>query len=131
MRLLLAPLLLLAMSQAAATDLILYNGKLWTGDAANPSATALAIEDGRITAVGDDATVLKHADAGTERIDLKGRRVIPGINDAHVHLGAWWNSTYLELPSPAPSRHAAYLNSGIFPYGSSAGLVRMLAAAST
>ena len=104
MRLLLAPLLLLAMSQAAATDLILYNGKLWTGDAANPSATALAIEDGRITAVGDDATVLKHADAGTERIDLKGRRVIPGINDAHVHLGAWWNSTYLELPSPDPSR---------------------------
>ena len=56
MRLLLAPLLLLAMSRAAATDLILYNGKLWTGDAANPSATALAIEDGRITAVGDDAT---------------------------------------------------------------------------
>ena len=104
MRLLLAPLLLLAMSQATATDLILYNGKLWTGDAADPSATALAIEDGRITAVGDDATVLKHADAGTERIDLKGRRVIPGINDAHVHLGAWWNSTYLELPSPDPSR---------------------------
>ena len=104
MRRLLVPVLLLACAPALSTDLVLHNGKLWTGDESNPTATAIAINDGRITAVGRDADILKLADADTQRIDLKGRRVVPGINDAHLHLGAWWKSSYLELPSPDPSR---------------------------
>lgn len=104
MRRLLASVLLLASAQAASTDLVLHNGKFWTGDAAQPAVDAIAIDDGRIVAVGSDADILELADAGTRRIDLKGHRVVPGINDAHVHLGAWWPSTYLELPSPDPTR---------------------------
>ena len=86
MRSVLGCALLLASSQAAAVDLVLHNGKLWTGDATNPEATAIAIDDGRIVAVGDDATILALATAATERIDLKGRRAVPGINDAHTHI---------------------------------------------
>jgi predicted amidohydrolase YtcJ len=89
---------------AAAAETLLHNGRIWTGDGTNPAASAIAIEDGRIVAVGDDATILGRADASTRRIDLKGHRVIPGINDAHVHLGAWWASTRLELPAPDPAR---------------------------
>lgn len=104
MRIAFASFMLLACTQAAATDLVLHNGKVWTGDGAHPSATAIAIDDGRIVAVGSDAEILELADADTQRIDLKDHRVVPGINDAHVHLGAWWPSTYLELPSPDPGR---------------------------
>ena len=102
MRLLLACLLLLAALPVVATDLVLHNGLVWTGNAAQPSASALAIEDGHVTAVGDDATILALADANTQRIDLHGHRVVPGINDAHVHLGAMPPSTGLELPFPEP-----------------------------
>ena len=101
-QLLFACLLLLSAAPAAATDLILHNGRIWTGDAAQPAASALAIEAGRITAVGDDATILALARTGTPRIDLQKRRVVPGINDAHVHLGALPPSTQLELPFPEP-----------------------------
>ena len=51
-----------------------------------PAATAIAIDDGRVVAVGDDAAILKLATDDTQRIDLKGRRVVPGINDAHTHV---------------------------------------------
>ena len=86
MRVLIASCLLLASADAAAVDTILHNGKVWTGDAAMPATTALAIDDGRIVAVGDDAAILELATADTRRIDLKGRRVVPGINDAHTHV---------------------------------------------
>src|SRR3546814_18305925 len=75
MRLLPACLLLLAAMPAVATDLILHNGLVWTGDPARPPASALAIEDGRITAVGDDATILALAGPATQRIDLQGHTV--------------------------------------------------------
>ena len=67
-------------------DLILYNGKLTTLDRSNPSATAIAIKDGIIKAVGDDTKILKLSNDQTRRVDLKGRRVIPGLNDSHTHL---------------------------------------------
>jgi predicted amidohydrolase YtcJ len=67
-------------------DLILHNGKLTTLDPARPSATAVAISDGRITTVGDEATVLGLAGKDTTVVDLGGRRVIPGLNDSHTHL---------------------------------------------
>ena len=78
--------LLLASTQALPADLVLHNGKVWTGDAAQPAASAIAIHDGRIVAVGSDAEILKLASATSRQIDLKGRRVVPGINDAHTHV---------------------------------------------
>jgi hypothetical protein len=70
-------------------DLILYNGKLHTQDADYPAATAVAMRDGRFLAVGDDAKVRTFADADTRLIDLGGRRVLPGLTDAHFHLYDW------------------------------------------
>lgn len=67
-------------------SLILYNGLVHTVDPANPAATAVAIENGQFTAVGDEAIVLQQAGPDTVRIDLGGKRVVPGLNDSHIHL---------------------------------------------
>ncbi|MDY6949064.1 MAG: amidohydrolase, partial [Pseudomonadota bacterium] len=67
-------------------DLILHNGKLSTLDAGTRNATAVAIDDGAIVAVGSDVEILALADGATRVIDLRGRRVIPGLNDSHTHL---------------------------------------------
>lgn len=81
-----ASLTLVACGGEPAPTLILHNGAIWTGDSANPAATAIAIRDSRIVAVGSDADVLALAGAETQREDLQGRRVIPGLHDAHWHL---------------------------------------------
>lgn len=67
-------------------DTILRGGKFTTLDAANPNATAVAIADGIFTAVGSDDDIMKLAGGTTKVIDLKGRRLIPGLNDSHTHL---------------------------------------------
>ncbi|AZD60288.1 amidohydrolase [Pseudomonas chlororaphis] len=73
------------MSNAIA-DLILHNGRLHTVDRARPTATAVAIKDGRFIAVGNDAEAMALRGSATQVIDLKGRTVIPGLNDSHLHL---------------------------------------------
>ncbi len=67
-------------------DTILRSGKITTLDPANPNATAVAIRDGVFTAVGSDHDVMKLAGDKTKVIDLKGKRIIPGLNDSHTHL---------------------------------------------
>ncbi|QDV73483.1 amidohydrolase [Botrimarina mediterranea] len=67
-------------------QLVLYHGKVTTLDPASPEVTAVAVTDGRITATGSDDDVLALAGAGTQKIDLGGRRVIPGLNDSHLHV---------------------------------------------
>ncbi|KAA0998719.1 amidohydrolase [Paraburkholderia panacisoli] len=67
-------------------DLILYNGRVTTLDRSNPAATAVAIKDGKFAAVGSDAEVLLLAGSTTRVIDLKGRRVLPGLIDNHTHI---------------------------------------------
>src|SRR5690242_1924491 len=67
-------------------DLILTNGNLITLDDSRPRASAMAIRDGRIVAVGDDAQILRLADASTTRVDLAGKTVTPGFCDSHIHL---------------------------------------------
>jgi len=81
----LAPLA--AQQPAPAPDAILFNGKIFTSDAAHPYVQALAIRGPRIVATGDSAGIQALAGPRTRRIDLGGRLVIPGINDAHNHLG--------------------------------------------
>ncbi len=70
-------------------DLILFNGKLWTQDPRFPDATAVAIQSGRILAVGSDAAILALAGPQTQVIDLDGRCVLPGLTDAHFHFQGW------------------------------------------
>ena len=66
--------------------LILHNGQVTTLDRKHPEVEAVAIEGGRIAAVGTDADVLKLGGPRRNVIDLGGRRVIPGLNDSHLHL---------------------------------------------
>jgi predicted amidohydrolase YtcJ len=70
-------------------DIILYNGKLTTQDPNFPNATALALRDGRILAVGSDDEVQALARAHIQQINLGGRRVLPGLTDSHFHFHGW------------------------------------------
>ncbi|KAE8757678.1 amidohydrolase family protein [Paraburkholderia madseniana] len=67
-------------------DLILYNGRVTTLDRSNPTATAVAMKDGKFAAVGSDVEVLPLAGSSTRVIDLTGRRVLPGLIDNHIHI---------------------------------------------
>jgi hypothetical protein len=73
---------------AQQTTLLLVNGKIWTLNPAQPEAEAVAISGNRIVAVGNSADLLTLKQAHTQVIDLDGKRVLPGFNDAHVHLYA-------------------------------------------
>jgi predicted amidohydrolase YtcJ len=66
--------------------LILYNAKIYTLDEAQPNATALAIQSGRIIAVGSDFEVLSHYGRGALRREMGGAVIWPGLTDAHIHL---------------------------------------------
>lgn len=67
-------------------DMIVRNARITTLDRDNPSATALAVAGGNLLAVGNDAEVMAHATSRTRIIDAGGRRLIPGLNDSHLHL---------------------------------------------
>jgi len=71
---------------AQAPDVIYLYGTLATMDRSQPAATALAIRGDRIVAVGSDAAMLALAGPQTVRVDLRQHFVMPGFNDAHVHL---------------------------------------------
>jgi hypothetical protein len=64
----------------------LVNGVVWTGDPARPRAEALAVRGDRLAAVGTNAEARAVAGPRTEVVDLKGRFVSPGFNDAHLHF---------------------------------------------
>jgi predicted amidohydrolase YtcJ len=67
-------------------DLILHRGLFTTLDRSNPVASAVAITDGKFTAVGNDRDIVPLAAPSTEIIDLRGRRVLPGLIDNHLHI---------------------------------------------
>jgi predicted amidohydrolase YtcJ len=67
-------------------DLLLTGGRLYTANAEQPWAAALAVRGERIVAVGTDEEMEALAGEATRRIDLGGRVAIPGINDAHRHF---------------------------------------------
>jgi hypothetical protein len=69
--------------------LLLVNGRFHTQDPACPRAAAAAICGGRFLAVGADSEVRALAGAGSQVIDLRGRRVIPGLVDGHIHYYDW------------------------------------------
>jgi len=81
--LLLAPALA---AQQAPADLVVVNARIYTADQTRPVAQALAVRDGRIVFVGSARAAEALAGPRTERWDLDGKTVIPGMVDAHVHL---------------------------------------------
>lgn len=82
----LLPNALEARTMTPPPDLIVFNARITTLDRQKPEASALAIRDGRFLAVGDEREVMTFARPDTRRIDLKGRRVIPGLIDSHMHI---------------------------------------------
>jgi predicted amidohydrolase YtcJ len=84
-RAILLALFLAACEPKEPADTVLVNGKIVTLDAAGTIAEAIAVKEGRILAVGTEDAVLAHAGSSTERIDLEGRTVVPGLADNHYH----------------------------------------------
>jgi predicted amidohydrolase YtcJ len=73
------------MTAERPADLVLTGGAVYTVDAARSWAQAVAVKDGRITAVGTDADMRPHVGPRTEVVNLNGRMLLPGFQDAHVH----------------------------------------------
>jgi predicted amidohydrolase YtcJ len=75
----------LAAAQPAA-DLVLFNGKVWTVNERQPRAEAVAVVGSRIVAVGANDEIRKWIGGSTQVLDVGGKLVLPGFNDAHVHF---------------------------------------------
>ena len=90
-------------------DVIFLNAKITTLDESAPHAGAVAVTDGRFTAVGDRAEVEKLAGPATEVIDLRGRRVVPGLIDAHCHPveTLWMKDDWVDARFPGTDSVAA------------------------
>jgi predicted amidohydrolase YtcJ len=94
----------------AAPQLIVVNAKVFTADPARPQAEAVAIEDGRFSAVGDNADIRAMAGPVTRIIDAGGRLATPGLIEAHVHIGGGFPSAPLAMPGlpfPGPTPEQA------------------------
>ena len=74
-----------ARAQDRASQRILFNAKIFTGDPQNPYAYAVAIRGDKIVAVGNLPEVAKSVSPNAERIDLKGKSLFPGFIDSHSH----------------------------------------------
>lgn len=68
-------------------DLIIVGGRIYTADGARPMVDAVAVRDGKIVFVGDAPGARSLQGANTQVLDLKGQTVIPGMTDAHAHVG--------------------------------------------
>jgi len=82
---------------AGTADLILSNGKIVTVDERFTIAQSVAIKGNRIVAVGSNTEIAKLAEPNARRINLRGRTVIPGLIDNHMHLLRAGNTWQLEL----------------------------------
>jgi predicted amidohydrolase YtcJ len=92
-----------ALAQQRDPDLILFNGKIFTGAATRPYVEALAIRGERIVATGDSKTIRVMAGPKTNALDLHGGTAIPGINDAHHHFQLGPPEVDVDLHTPNPS----------------------------
>lgn len=101
---------------AAEAELILTGGRIHTVDGADRVAEALAVAGGRVIRVGTEEEVAPLRGRATRVVPLRGRSVLPGINDSHLHgvwLGAMWPSLLMDEltgagdppPDQAPHGH--------------------------
>lgn len=91
-------LLTSACTGAPAPDLVILNARVFTNDSARPWAEAVAIKGQRVIGVGDSTTIRASAGPATRVIDVGGRVLVPGFNDAHVHIGIGPDAGRLTLP---------------------------------
>jgi predicted amidohydrolase YtcJ len=71
---------------SSPADLILVGGSIYTVEADQPRAEAIAVRDGRIVAVGDDGDVARYQGRATAVVDLDGAMLVPGFIDSHTHF---------------------------------------------
>ena len=81
-------------------DTVFYNGKVATADAQFTMTKAIAVRDGKVLKTGDDATILALAGPKTQKIDLQGKTLIPGIIDTHTHLHEYALDNYAAEMNP-------------------------------
>lgn len=99
---------------STAPDTILINGKVFTSNQDQLWAEAIAIRGERVVAVGTTETIAAMAAEQTRRIDLGGRTVVAGINDAHVHVGPQIETFAVAAgDDPAPPQVAAALEEAL------------------
>jgi len=72
--------------QVELADLIVKNAKVAVMDSSRSMAEAIAVKDGLVLATGTTEEILKHLGDSTQVIDAKGKTLIPGLNDSHLHL---------------------------------------------
>ena len=92
-RLLLTTLVIVALLSSSPVEaqsrkrvgLVMFNGKIFTADNRGTIAEAVAVDGERIVAIGSTREITARY-RGTREIDLKGRLVTPGFNDAHIHF---------------------------------------------
>ncbi len=93
----------LARAAQAPADLVLTGGKVYTANASHAMAEAVAVRGGRIVYVGASAGAKAYVGAGTRVDDLRGKLVLPGLIDSHIHPGGIVESDVCELKSEAKS----------------------------
>ncbi len=91
-----------AASDAQHADRVYVNGNIYTVDEQFGRASAMAVKDGRFIYVGDDAGAKSHIGPPTSVFDLKGKTVIPGLHDAHVHIRYGERILYPRIPDIRP-----------------------------
>jgi predicted amidohydrolase YtcJ len=94
-------------------DMVLYNGKISTVDPRNSVVEAIALRDGEVLATGRDRDIKHLAGRRTELVNLRGRRVLPGLIDGHLHgmregYHCWTQVVRLDLITSRAAALAAY-----------------------
>lgn len=92
-------LILLHSAAVCGADAAYHNGKVLTQWSHLPVAEAFLVEGNRFVKVGSNAEVLAIAKPGTNRVDLRGRTVLPGLNDSHTHP---MSAALSEFDGPVP-----------------------------
>ena len=98
----------LAAAAEQAADLVFRNGKLYTVDDRTPAASALAVRDGRIVGLGQEADVSGWIGPQTRVVDLHGQLVLPAFHDAHTHP-VWGGLSHARCPLYDGNSPADYL----------------------
>jgi predicted amidohydrolase YtcJ len=102
-----------ALGNLGVPDMVLYNGKISTVDEDNSVVDAIAIRDGEVLATGSNGSIKKLAKKGTKLVDLRGRRVLPGLIDGHIHgmregYHCWTQVVRLDLVTSRATALAMY-----------------------
>ena len=87
-----------AVSETQEADRVYVNGNIYTVDEEFSTASAIAVKDGKFIYVGDDAGVKAYIGPRTFVSDLKGKTVIPGLHDTHVHIRYGERDLYPRTP---------------------------------